>query len=674
MQTKLHDLSRDERLVLAASALIGKGSCAVAKPVRAGFTTSAIMACEEKGWRLLVLAPTNRILKETVSKASGTAIRVPGNNECHQLQAAIIKNPVLKQLPLPLPDCDKCTLSKRCPVLEIIRVKDFNTAGLTYAKLEALMLSRSERSNKILDKLKRAEVVLMDEAHILSLPSATSVKAYVKLKIPSGFRALSRVHDTWLTLCQSQGTIIQNLMSKAAQGHASQYLAQPVHNPQELTWQRLKSAWGQLRDLAISQETISKDTIMKLRDIINILGSEEITLNYISEDEGRSGSIYISSGQNRLNRTLSRFLQVRAKKAKHIYVSGTIIEAYKGHLTEISGQEVKSAIFPDIRNATKKMILIPDRWKLTSWNFDKMLPRIMSTIKAIAEREKQPIYLLASSVQNAKILKEEVDKLGTMDITVDYYRSDRSMGVERSERVCISVGMAEIPANACDVIAKGNNPDERWLHSRKLRRQSVDTATWQAVNRVRDPEGKVESRVYFIGCRDEQVRQVATWGTDRQIVVKKIKKTRGSNGKTIRTPIMDVEVDQPIETPRIIAEDKNKGRRSRHSVSDYVVTVYPGNYINFQKPASSSTNVYRANGREVEIYNYSSDESQVDQTTGALCSWFVNRSDCYAVQKQNSKTGKWEYHTVKAPITEDLVRRHIGGGVTIGVYQINLDD
>ncbi len=566
MQSKLMELSLDKRLIEAAQDIILGGSCAISKPVRAGFTTSGIIACERKGWHLLVLAPTNRILKETVAKASGTAIRVPGNRECTKLQQVIEKNPVLKQLPLPLPDCDECSLSKRCPVLEITRKKDFNTAGLTYAKLEALMLSKSERSKKILKKLARAEVILLDEAHILSLPSATSVKAYERINIPSGYLSLSRIHDTWLQLCRSQQQIIQDLTSKASSGHASHHLSQTVSNPLVLSWGRLKSAWGALRDLAVSQETASRDlkeSVLKLRDIITILGSEEISISYVSEDEGQSGSIYISTGQSRLTNTLKRYLQGWGKHARHIYVSGTMIEAQEGYLSEISGQSVRSTIFPDMRNATRKMILIPDRWKLTSRNFDVKLPKIISTIEAIAKREQQPIYLLAPSARKARILTEEIAGKRLADITIDYYRSDRSIGVERSERICITVGMAEIPANACDALAKGVDADERLLHSRRLRRQSVDTATWQAVNRVRDPEGKVESKVYFIGCRAEQVRQVAIWGTNRQVMVKEIKETRGSDGNIIRTPIMDVQVDQAIETPRMFIEDTNRDRASR---------------------------------------------------------------------------------------------------------------
>jgi hypothetical protein len=103
----------------------------VAKPVRAGFTTSCIHACKERNERLLILAPTGRILKETVSSASPGNIRIPGNIECPFIQESVRDNQVLAKLPLFLPDCDQCNASEWCDVREILRAEDFQTVSLT---------------------------------------------------------------------------------------------------------------------------------------------------------------------------------------------------------------------------------------------------------------------------------------------------------------------------------------------------------------------------------------------------------------------------------------------------------------------------------------------------------------------------------------------------------------
>lgn len=106
-QEKLTDFSCDQRLVRSAEEIIEVGSCAVSKPIRAGMTTSTVLACERRGWPLLVLAPTRRILKETVAKASCGAVRVPGNSECPSIESDLKKNPILRQLPLTLSGLDE---------------------------------------------------------------------------------------------------------------------------------------------------------------------------------------------------------------------------------------------------------------------------------------------------------------------------------------------------------------------------------------------------------------------------------------------------------------------------------------------------------------------------------------------------------------------------------------
>ena len=615
-QERLTELSCDQRLVRAAEEIIEKGSCMVSKPIRAGMTTSTIMACERQGWKVLALAPTRRILQETVAKASIDAVRIPGNSECPLIESDLRKNPILRQLPLTLPACKKCAASGWCDVLAILRADDPGVMGLTYAKLEALMLSRGKTAKEILAKISRADVVLLDECHELALPKAVSVKAFVSLQIPEKYTVLCRIYEKWLDFCQSHVQEIQELMERAEEGHASKHLSKNLFHVKKLEWKELKKAWAQLRKLVIAHE-LPDDEILLLRDIITILSTIQISIGYISEDEGRSGAVYVSAGQTRQYRALNEFLAGHVHHAKLLFVSGTNFEPHKGYFSELSGKEIQNVIFPDLRGATKKLTLIPDRWKLTSRNFKDESLIILDTIKAIAEREKQPIYLLAPNVRKANWLRQEIIKLGLGDIFVDHYRSDHSLGVERSERVCITIGMAEIPANACDALARGKDSDERWLDSRRLRRQGVDAATWQAVNRVRDPDGIVESKVYFIGCRLDRILQTATWGTNRDLVVKEVKESKGSNGESIRTPIFEVQVDQGIELPKVYGESKNRTRSDKRSVGDFIekVELYNDNSINPQNHYICSINNTRGNVAKVQIYNFPSDKNELDSTS-----------------------------------------------------------
>ena len=255
-QERLTDLSYDQRLVRAAEEIIESGSCAVSKPIRAGMTTSTVMACERRGWPLLMLAPTRRILQETVERASNGAVRIPGNSECPLIEPDLKKNPILRQLPLALPDCQKCNNSEWCEVLAIVRAEDPGVMGLTYAKIEALMLSHGRMAKKILTKISRAEVFMLDEAHLLSLPSAVSVRTFVSLKIPAKYTTLERVYQRLLDFCQSHVQEIQELMERAEEGHASQHLSKSLLNLKKLEWKELKKAWSQLRRLAVAHELL----------------------------------------------------------------------------------------------------------------------------------------------------------------------------------------------------------------------------------------------------------------------------------------------------------------------------------------------------------------------------------------------------------------------------------
>jgi hypothetical protein len=676
-QFSLQEFSdKNQLLIEAVEGIIHLGSCAVSKPVRAGFTTSCIYACERKGLKLLVIQPTVRILKETVSKATdGNSILVLGNNECPFVQEEIKKNPILAQLPITLSNCDRCNASGDCEIRAILRTKDFDTVGLTYAKLKALMLSQGKTAGEILNKLSLADVVLLDEAHLLAQPPTVSVPVSAVLMIPNSYRVLKRIHDQWLDLCQNQRGLIQELMEKAEKGHSGQHLSREISNQDPISWKELKKAWVQLRKMAVEKE-MTDEEILILKNIIAVLSSGSISLGFVSKNEGKTGEVYFSAGQESQFKALKEFLTTYVPRAKHLYVSGTLNEPYPGYFNELSGKEIKPVVFPDLRNATKKMTLIPDTWKLNSHNFDEKLAQIIATIKAINDREKQPIYLLAPNRQKATILKNELGKIGLKNIVVDFYRSDRSIGVAHSERICIAIGFAEIPANSCDCFARGRDEDERWLDSRRLRRQGVDAATWQAVNRVRDPEGKVESKVYFIGCRVDQVQQVATWGSNRRLIEKEIKEKKGSRGQIFCTPVFEVQVENEIDTPKIFAEGKHGANSERRSVKDYLkgIEYYKDNTIKSENHCIPSIDDSRENAAKNYFYNFPSNNNEISSTASSLLNTFFSRTDCYARQSHLSTTGKWGFYKVSSPIDEKMIKKHVAGEVTLGVYEISLSD
>lgn len=669
--------SADPRTKAARSILedCGNGAVAVSKPVRGGFTTSAVYAAEEMGKRLLCIAPTTRILKETVGAASGgEAVRVPGNVECLLLTEEIREFPILADLPLSLPDCSKCPGYDGCAITEILRRPDFEVAALTYAKVQALMLSPSKTSKKIKAILQKADYVLLDEAHTLGFGSVPSCPVGPLPEVPEEFKTLEKIRVLWGELLARHAEVIAELQVKATNGAASQYLSRTAYIPDPLTWKALSGAWSELRKLAKSGE-MGRADLLRLRDAIEILSFPWGALHYVSEAEGRAGSVVISGSHGKGERAISEFLHNVVPYAGHVFVSGTLAEPHGGYFAELSGKPVRPVVFPDIKRASERVTLIPDTWKLGSRGFKRALPSIIDQIRQISEREREPIYCLCQSVAKAGVLRSKLREAGVSGVLVDYYRSDMSIGVARSERICIAVGLAEIPANALDPLARGEDEIARWTDSKRLRELAVHAATWQSVNRVRDPEGVTPSWVYLIGVRADEVRELARWGPGRNVIVGNVGEKTTNSGRPYRSASLRVVVDEEVERCNILGEDM-KGRRSDlRRLPEMVekIELYDEGLINSENHYILPIHINRLNVAILGIYNFPTIESEIHTTATTLYRAFCHRAEVYAQQFKDS-SGHWGFSKMLEDIRLETLIDHVTGKKTIGVYEIGLDD
>ena len=460
---------------------------------------------------------------------------------------------------------------------------------------------------------------------------------------------------------------------------------------------------------------IGDDTILGLHNMIEILCSDDVYANYMTTNAGRSGNVLISAGASLTQQVIRDFIaKFQRKGNKTVTItSGTSVEPeLPGGFRSIVGTKLAYVLFPDFLNATKKMTLIPSKWKLTSWNFEERVPRIISEIKGIVEYENKPVYIIVTNCDKASMIREKLaqdrefwQKFGNT-LTVDYYRSDATMGVKREDRICIAVGFAETPANSCDVGAQGNTEEERWLHSRAKRLQSVDAATWQALCRVKDPEGIEESRVYCLGCRLRQVRRVALWGISRRSIPGEIKHGIGSNGKEWRHVEFDVVVKQPLPLPRVRTEDAymTSAHSYQRHVDDYILWIGKSkqvldydkiricdltqginvsNNINCKNQPISSISKYRDKG-SISTFDTSKgpnelrDGAAISQSdlvqkhlaqyelVGKFFPHFIGRTDVYAEQQPAGG-----YVKVDKDLTPFTIIEHLRGNITIATYQIN---
>jgi len=699
----------DPELVAAASEVLKAGSCKVFKTTRAGFTTSAVLAAMEAEKPILVLSPTTKILSETVMRASkGRAIIVPANSFCPILQEQIEHDRFLAKIPLPLPDCKECPLMGQCVVTKIVEADKPPVISLTYAKLNALILSKSDIARQIKHKLAQAETVLLDEAHEVALPSAARVQAFYSVPIPEEYKMLTEISQRWVDFCNENLELLTILKAEGDAGYVGKHLSKTIPIKDELGFKRLSAAWNELFSLALSRAELGlrDDQILAIRDIVSIMGGYWAAVSYIRENDGAEGITYISGNVGAFHRCLRDFLTEYVPYADHIYSSATIIEPSSEFFEGLSGKFVRDAVFPDLRNTNARMSIYPDRWRLSSRNFSRSLDRIVDRIAEICKEEAAEAYILAPNSRKANIIQRKLHEiLGPTAPKVDFYRSDMTMGVERDDRICIAIGLAEVPSNSYDHLARGRDTEARWLHSQSLRAQSVQAASWQAWSRVKDPEGEVESKVYCIGIRAEQVADVVTWGSGRRLEQQEIREFELPDGYIARTPKFKVQVDNPIEPPRIFSEERTASHRERHSVREYIAGIESSENIIALKRGkvdienilnraiecqgegdsaqNAYTNSYRQNGQFLPNYVnvWHGDQEELALFLGV---YFVNRSDCYAKQYLDSRHAKWGYHKVTESLDDinlNAIKRHVraqllpqGYRFCIAVYQIGRDD
>ena len=722
----------DRIRIEAAKVILSGPSCLLYKPCRAGATTSLAVAAEETKKILLLVAPTNAILDKTLKSASNkTPVKIAANSFCLKWQPEIKKDPFLVNLPLPIQNCRECKYFQICDVTEILRCKkkagEGINYGITYHKLTSVMLSQSDTAESIREELHGLDSIVLDEGHLIGLHQPPRVPVFSCPAVPEEFSALRSVLAGFQALCNEFLEIISELQAEGGRGHVGKHLSRSASIKNPVPFKILAAAYNELVKLTVQRNEleISEESILTLRDICSIMGGSWCTFGYVSEQEGEAGRVYAVGNVGMLYHALTDFLSSRERAVK-IFTSGTLLEPYTGFFKDLAGCGLVDAIFPEANSASRRMKIIPDRWTLDSKNFNRRFERIVSRIMDICrEISPEKAYVIAPTVVKAARIRERLSELmlDKADLPeVDYYRSDHTIGVERSERVCIAIGMAHVPSNACDHLATGKDSEERAISSAKIRNQSVQAATWQAWNRVKDPTGENESRIFCIGVRARQAADCATWGANRRLELISTEETiygeSPETAKKARTYRFRVTVDHGLDMPRIQAEPR-ADRRSGRARPDLMIMdiLSPNEVLNAKIDASDNENILKTckdkfelcymlarctenlanalyiNNRvfagnivhHVNTYHgiLSGHEVDKEKVAAFLALYFCHRTDCHAIQVFSKQHQKWEFIKTDGDLNDytlELVKKHLRADVngidrrfTMGVYQIDPD-
>ena len=674
----------DSARVDAVDAILDQGDVSVCKTPRSGFTTSVVVAAHRKGLKILIVSPTRKIASSTIESAvyriGGVYCNIPGDQSCRYVKEIIREDEFLRNIPIHKGECSKCEEYATCPVTEIERIDNFTVATMTYAKLEAIFMSEKE-TKRLGKKLEDIDLVIFDEAHTISYPSLAEVDLEKYVTIPNWIHyAINGVYTEFCLLRNGHWDSAGQIKD-LTESNPDRYTGFQFKIPRPTSAQVFHLQMKQLLEIAeIRKECWPKDAddhVLALKNIINIMGGPRATISYIKS--GDAGKMIITSGQGNIERAIRSFVLGIASYARVCFVSGTLIESRPGLFAELAERELTNVIFPDLRNTNAKMHIHPSKWRFSDWDSENGIERAIKEIRKINEQVgHQPIYILAMNKRFKARL--EMELRDCKNIYVDYYRSVDTMGVERQERIAIAVGLAHTQRHSCDPLAQGLDDFVRYLDSQQLRLNEVHAATWQAWSRVKDPKGEVESHVYCVGVRAEEISDVVTWGTNRTI-----KASSDAEGKRV----WQVDVDQQFERPIVHAEERLSRGLDRHSIQEYIdrtqsaeslidyrinsqkSILFPYNNIHNRENVDSL-----GNSNTLSLYNRPGNHDELEATSFAMATLFTGRLDCYACQsKRPGKDGECGFR--KKETTTDipsLIKTHLDGSEVIGFYPFDAED
>ena len=534
---------------------------------------------------------------------------------------------------------------------------------------------------------------MFDEAHKLIANDVPKVPTKMllhdlKSRIENDFPALKTLCDRWHILRQWAEPLESDLWDQIEQDgkyDTRNWLIRDLTVKYPIKLGDRPKYWGELRKLAKQhiEFGVSKDEVLYLRDIIYILSQETARLSYISSDN--DGQVYVCAGMGRMNSAIHDYITNYAKNASVIFVSGTMYEPYPDYFKKIVGREkflnvIESQFlqptFPDLLCPNDKMTVFADTYRLSGTTAQKLskIDKIVEQIKEISESEGQvPIYLLSPNKDFYLKLKKKMD--GSKNIFQDYYRSKNTIGVESSFRVGIAIGLAEVPLNSYDCLANSYN------ESQAIRVNDVDAWTWQAWSRIKDPQGKIPSKLYCIGTKIEDATRVVTWGKGR--VIKKVDDYH-----------YGVECAEELSKPAIMFPFKKQVHAEQRKASPYIKKIWdaeedvdelpPGLTVyEIDVPKTSKSTLLNnkrgfgenenCGSKKVQCFGaiYSMPESadQLDLTVDTLNTFFRSNHGHHAEQQKfGNANGKFGYLRQGTKNWTDLVYDMFCGIITPATY------
>lgn len=499
---------------------------AVAKATRAGATTSLLKVACELGQRTVIVAPYIKIFDMTINDVQGlverkkpSIARIGANREiCEKVKLKINKYRSLESLDFHYrPSCKKCELNdpKLCRLQDILS-KDYDILGITYAGLKVNCTSESEIASTIINKLKLADNLILDEFVTGVVTTAPS------MEIDDPYSDIDKQFDLNTMAITGSGLEPVFWSSIAVISETFKIIADRLEEGKHEIWpnplseedrqffrDNFANCWKIVENATIE----GKDTGL-LQKLAQVLAAESF---FFSRREGKvSVSAVedldeISKGSNYLRGFASEFLTKESKLLA--FVDACLPDL---NLAQDFSIEVESFNWDDPLSTNKTQLIICDTRRIGKrafFNDAKIRQQLKQIINLASEVHKPETILVAtlSEDMSNEIIQWQKAKEISKEIMVTYYRSQLSRGitVDPNRRNLVLIGAPYLPQIAYFLEAYSSAGKDK-AKQLAFRKSDMKSAFINMIGRVKDSKGIQPSIVYALGISHVEAKALTS--------------------------------------------------------------------------------------------------------------------------------------------------------------------
>lgn len=526
------------------------------KTTRAGATTGICSVAVDSGLNVVLISPTIQIATKTLeesmefTKTNPNIYNIPGNHVCMKIHEMIDEFPDLEMLPIiPLPEkCNKCSYNNICQLTKFINAENPSVVGLTHAKIQALIYSKSNMNQDILEKLIGVgNLFIIDEAHNLESLNAETIQIYPHIntnkylslfldsyknvdlelvdentKIGLRYNTIIKFVNLFNKILKHNNSEIHQLMTQGELSNRNLMMTQIKYigdkiKMEKIPFDQTRKAIAELIHLMKYRKNyyLEVSDIVELSNIVMVLSGGNLVMHYMKVNKGNC--IYLSSPGMLRNAFKELTKLIFENKNKGVVITSATFGDFD--YESIFGDIFKTKML-DRNFMNCKMTIVPDTIRLSTENYwrnnnnNRGKDYKQYIINNIIEYNKKypGIKILCMTKKVSVQINRWFKELGIL-IRVDYYRSSDTIGVSCKDRQLVVVGEPVSPINSNDGIS------ESYEESQKIRIGNNHAAFAQAIARVKDPNGKDNSLVICLGIKETEIRQMMTWGIDRELIM-----------------------------------------------------------------------------------------------------------------------------------------------------------